>query len=124
MVAIITAAELASYLRDDTLVSNTSLVQIVTLTNGLVTEEWTTPVDPVPLKIKLLTLNVAARAWVNDPSKSHLESYSRSLDDASRTEKYRASSENGSVYLTETEEALLNGRSRNNSVRLTIYGQV
>lgn len=122
MVDIITAAELASYLRDDSLAGNASLEQIVELTNDLLTEEWTTPVDPIPVKIKLLALNVAARAWVYDPSKSNLESFTRALDDASRTERYRASSTNGSIYLTEEEEAILNGRKRNRSVRLTIYG--
>lgn len=121
---IIDVYDLASYLRDGSLASDDSLAQIVDLTNTLVSEEWATPVDPVPVKIKLLTLNVAARAWVNDPSKSHLESYSRTLDDASKTEKYRASSENGSVYLTDSEKALLDGRHRHHSVRLTIYGQV
>lgn len=122
--SVIDPFELASYLRDDTLSENESLIQIVDLTNALVSEEWTTPVDPIPVKVTLLTLNVAARAWVNDPSKSHIESYSRTLDDASKTEKYRTSAANGSVYLTESEEALLNGRRARNSMRLTIYGQV
>lgn len=121
---IINAAELASYLRDDSLATDTSLIQIVGFTNALVTEEWTTPATPVPVKIKLLTLNVAARAWVNDPARSNVESFSRTLDDASHTERYRVSSESGSVYLTEAEESVLNGRARKRSVRLVAYGEI
>lgn len=119
---IITAAELASYLRDDALAADTSLIQIVGLTNDLVTEEWTGATTPVPVKIKLLALNVAARGWTYNPATANLESLSRTLDDASRTERYRTSSENGSVFLTEAEEAILNGRKRHRSIRLTIYG--
>ena len=120
---VITPADLTSYLRDDSLATNTSLEQIVDLTNDLIAEEWSTPVDPAPVKIRLLALNVAARAWANDPSRSNLDSITRSVDDATRTERYRTSNQNGSVYLTETEEALLNGRARRRSVRLTIYGE-
>lgn len=119
---IITAAELASYLRDDSLATDPALVQIVSWTNDLVTEEWTASASPVPVKIKLLTLNVAARGWTYNPATANLESLSRTLDDASRTERYRTSSESGSIYLTETEEATLNGRKRRRSIRLTIYG--
>ena len=122
MVDIITAESLASYLRDDTLVASPSLAQVVELTNALLTEEWATPVDPIPVKITLLALNVAARAWVYDPSTANLESLSRTSDDGSRTEKYRTAIENSSVYLTESEEALLNGRKARRSIRLTIYG--
>ena len=124
MVEFITEVELASYLRDPSLATDASLVQLVEFANELLTEEWTTPVVPIPVKVKLLALNVAARAWVNNPSLSNIESYTRSLDDASRTERYRASSHDGSIFLTESEEALLNGRSRRRSIRLTIYGQV
>lgn len=119
---IITAAELASYLRDDALATDASLIQVVTLTNDLVTEEWASATTPVPVKIKLLALNVAARGWTYNPATANLESLSRTLDDASRTERYRTSGENGSVFLTEAEEAVLNGRARRRSVRLTIYG--
>jgi hypothetical protein len=118
----ITAAELASWLRDPALAADESLQLVVSLTNDLLTEEWTTPVDPIPVKIKLLALNVAARGWTYDPAKANLESLSRTLDDASRTEKYRTSSDSGSVFLTESEEAILNGRQQRRSVRLTIYG--
>lgn len=118
----ITATELASWLRDPSLATDASLALVVSLTNDLLTEEWTTPVNPIPVKIKLLAFNVAARGWTYDPAKGNLESLSRTIDDASRTEKYRTSSDNGSIFLTEAEEAILNGRKQNKSVRLTIYG--
>lgn len=121
---VISAADLASYLRDSSLASNASLQQIVTWTNALVTEEWATPVTPVPTKITLLALNVAARAWVNDPSRANVESVSRSLDDASRTERYRSTANQaGAVYLTEAEQAILAGRTYRRSVRLVTYGE-
>ena len=120
---IITAAELASWLRDPALESNDSLIQIVGLANDLVTEEWTNPSDPVPARITLLTLGVAARAWVNDPSKANLESLTRGLDDASRTERYRSSAADGTVYLTGDELAILQGKRQARSVRLVAYGE-
>lgn len=120
---IITAADLASWLRDASLATNDSLEQIVDLTNELVTEEWANPIDPVPARITLLTLGVAARAWVNDPSRAHVESVTRSLDDASRTERYRTSSSSGTVYLTDDELAVLQGKRPPRSVRLVAYGE-
>lgn len=120
---IITPEELASYLRDDSLAADESLIQIVDLTNDLVTEEWAGSTSPVPVKIKILTLNVAARAWSFNPATANVESVSRSLDDASRTERYRTSSVSGSVYLTDAEEAILNGRRQYHSVRLIAYGE-
>lgn len=123
MSVIITAADLASWLRDPSLETDASLVQIVTLTNDLVTEEWATPVTPVPTKITLLALGVAARAWVNDPSKANLESLTRGLDDATRTERYRSSAADGTVYLTGDELAILQGKRSPRSVRLVAYGE-
>ena len=120
---VITAADLASYLRDDSLAANTSLQKIVTWTNALVTEEWATPVTPIPTKITLLALNVAARAWVNDPSKANIESESRALDDAQRSVKYRLGANGGTVYLNEAELAILAGRTYRRSVRLVTYGE-
>lgn len=120
--AIILASDLASYLRDDSLAPQ--LEQIVALTNQLVEEEWSNPVDPVPARITLLTLSVAARAWVHDPSKAHLESLQRSIDDGSRTEKYRSAGNQGSVYLTPDEAALLHGSARVRSIRLIKPGDV
>ena len=121
--AVITAAELASWLRDPSLEDDPSLVQVVDLVNDLIDEEWTTPVDPVPVRIKLLALGVAARAWTHDPSTSRLESVTRGVDDATRTERYRESSTDDSVFLTAAELAILNGQPVTRSRRLIIYGE-
>lgn len=121
---VITEDDLASYLRDPSLSDNASLIQIVEWVNELVTEEWSDPADPVPARIMLLALNVAARAWVNDPSRANVESVSRTIDDGSRTERYRTSITQGSiVYLTDDERAMLNGRTVRRSVRLITYGE-
>lgn len=121
--AVTTAAELASWLRDASLETDPSLVQIVGLVNDLIDEEWADPVDPVPVRIKLLALGVAARAWTRNPSTTHVESETRTLDDASRTVRYRTSTSNDSVFLTDAELAILNGEPVNRSLRLTIYGE-
>lgn len=120
---IITAGDLASWLRDPDLATNESLLQVVDLTNELVNEEWATPASPVPTRIRLLALNVAARAWGHNPATAHLESVTRSIDDASRTERYRSSTADGSVYLTDSELALLHGRRPTRSIRLVSYGE-
>jgi hypothetical protein len=121
---VIDAAALAAWLRDSSLADDASLGQIVTFTNALFDEEWANPTDPVPVKVTLLALSVAARAWAFDPSRANVESVSRSLDDASRTERYRTSDGHGGVYLTSDEVALLNGERRSRSVRLVAYGEV
>lgn len=123
MTDIITADDLASWLRDDSLADNDSLIQIVELTNDLINEEWVNTESPVPARIRLLGLNVATRAWVQDPSKSNLESLTRTLDDASRTERFKTTANSGNVYLTDLELALLQGRPLARSVRLVAYGE-
>ena len=120
---VITAGDLASWLRDPSLATDESLLQIVALTNELVTEEWAAPTDPTPTRIHLLALNVAARAWGRNPATAHLESVTRSIDDSSRTERYRSSTADGSVFLTDSELALLQGRRPARSVRLVTYGE-
>lgn len=123
MADVITAVDLAAWLRDETLADDTSLQQIVELVNELVAEEWVSPEDPAPARIKLLALGVGARAWTHNPATAHVESVTRSIDDGSRTERYRASSTSGSVYLTDAELAILQGKPERRSVRLTIYGE-
>jgi hypothetical protein len=88
---------------------------IVELTDELVTDEWADPVEPVPARVKLLALSVAARAWRMVPGHGPLESITRSFDDASRTERYAVTAPNESgheVYLTDAELALLHGKSK------------
>lgn len=120
---IITAAELASWLRDPSLATDDSLEQIVELTNDLITEEWVDPVDPIPVRVKTLALTIGARAWVNDPSTSNVESTSVRVDDGSTTDRFRSPSRAG-VYITSDEVASLNGERRTRSVRLVAYGEV
>jgi hypothetical protein len=123
VVDIIVAEELASWLRDSSLVDDASLEQIVDLVNNLIAEAWVTPEDPVPARVTLLALSIGARAWVNSPAMSNLSSTSVTVDDGSTTEKYREPSRVG-VYLTADEVALLNGERRARSVRLVAYGEV
>lgn len=120
---IITAAELASWLRDPSLEDDESLIQIVELTNDLITELWTDPEEPVPVRVKMLALSVAARAWVNNPATSNVESTSVRVDDGATTDRYRSPARSG-IYLTADEAALLNGEPRTRSVRLVAYGEV
>lgn len=122
MANIIDPIDLASYLRDLSLATDPALEQIAELVNDLINENWADPVDEIPARIRLLALNVGARAWSWNPATAHLESISRTLDDASRTERYRSGGSGGSVYLTEDEWQLLQGRSAVRSVRLTNYG--
>lgn len=117
---IITTVDLASYLRDDSLAPK--LGQVVDLTNSLILDEWATPVDPVPTRVQILGLTVAARAWAYDPSAAHLESVTRTLDDANRTERYRDGS-GGAVFLTPAERAYLRDSGGVRSIRLVAPGE-
>lgn len=120
---IITAADLAAWLRDASLESDASIIQIVELTNDLITDSWTDAEDPVPVRIKMLALSIAARAWVNSPALANVASTSVRVDDGATDTRFRSPGRLG-VYLTADELALLNGEQRTRSVRLTIYGEV
>jgi hypothetical protein len=120
---IITSTELASYLGDAALATDNRLQLIVDLTNDLVSEKWSKATTPVPASVRLLALAVASRAWRSDPSKAALQSVTRSIDDASRTERYAVSSEKVGVFLTDAEETQLRGRrNRVRSIRLKVPG--
>lgn len=120
---IITYAELASYLGDPALATNTRLILITDLTNGLINEKWVNPVDPAPVSIKLLAFAIASRAWRNDASKAALQSITRSVDDASRTERYAVSASEVGVFLTDSELGQLRpSRKRARSIRLKVPG--
>jgi hypothetical protein len=121
---IIDVQDLADYLRDSSLASDAALIQIVDLVNDLVNDNWSTPADPAPARIRLLALNVGARAWAWNPASANLESITRSIDDGSRTERYRSGSSLGSVYLTDDELLLLRGKPSVQSVRLVNYGDL
>lgn len=122
---IISADDLASWLRDPSLAENESFAQVVDLTNELITEEWTSnPTTPAPVKVQLLAFGVATRAWTHNPAASNLESVTRTVDGASRTERYRSAGAGNNVYLTSDELAVLQGKRTTHSIRLVNYGQL
>ncbi len=82
---------------------------IVELVNELVLEYWAKPRQPVPAKVRLLALEVAGRAIRNPKG---LASWTRSVDDASRTERAGGDLSRFGVYLTSAEKALLQGKRR------------
>lgn len=100
---IITTADLASYLRDATVTNDGGAALYVDLANGLVTEAGGAPLlllDPLPIRVKAITLEVAARAWRNPNGFS-----SETVDDYT----YRRDSDTraAGVYLTDAERAEL-----------------
>lgn len=97
--AVITAGDLASYLRDPLLATESSLDLIVELANGMV-EEVTGPLDPVPTRVRAIALEVAARAWRNPEGYS-----SETVDDY--TYRRDAATRQAGVYLTADERAEL-----------------
>lgn len=111
---IIGVNDLADFLGVETVASDSRAAYIVGLTNGLLAEVWAAPVDPVPTSVQVLALEVAARGFQARPGAGRMESVTRSIDDGSRTERYAASvaDQTGrSVFLTDDEEARLNGSS-------------
>lgn len=108
-IEVITAAELISYPGSGN-PSEPDAAYYVGLVNGLVTEAWATPEDPVPYWVKAIALEAAARVSRNP---KRLESWTRSLDDGSRTERVsRADLERAGIYLTDTDQARLGGTTR------------
>lgn len=122
--AVVTGPDVAAYLQLDS--EDARAEYVATLVDGLIDEKWVTPVDPVPASVKLMALNVAARAYHASPGRGRLESVTRSVDDASRTERYASSAGDGEgVFLTEADLAVLNGgtgRKRVRSMRLRVPG--
>lgn len=82
---------------------------IVALTNGLITEKWKKPVDPIPSSVLAIGLEVAARAIRN---RKGLASWTISVDDASRTERLPENAARAGVYLTNAELRTLRGRRK------------
>lgn len=127
---VITDAELAAWLSLDTL--DAKGTQVLGLTNGLIEEEWISPVNPVPTSVKLMALEVAARGYHYEPGKGAVESITRSFDDSSRTVRYRATEAEAAgtrgrgIYLTSDDLAVLNGSAhrtkRVGSIRTVVPG--
>lgn len=78
----------------------------VELVNGLVTDAWANPVDPVPPSVRAIALEAAGRASRNPKA---LTSVTRSADDGSRTERMAEKATRAGVYLTADERAELGG---------------
>lgn len=118
---IIKTKDLASYLRDSTITDDEGAAFIVQQANGAVTEAWSSPVDPAPFWVVNLTLEVAARAFRNPQG---LASWTKSVDDASRTERLPETSARAGVYLTDVEATRLGGLASRvvGSIRLQVPG--
>ena len=120
---IITVTDLTNYLGSATATPSNAefLVQLV---NDLVTEKWASPVDPVPIDVTLVALEAAARPARNPKG---LSSWTRSVDDASRTERISDTAARAGVFLTADEKALLAGtqkrrRNRYGTIRVKLGG--
>lgn len=98
--AIITTADLASYLRDSTLATDPNLGFVVDLANGLVEEVVGVPTGTPPARVTAITLEVAARAWRNPQGYS-----SETIDDY--TYRRDADTRRAGVYITDGERAEL-----------------
>lgn len=88
------------------------------LVNELITEGWVEPVDPVPTKVKAVALEAAGRASRNPKG---LISWTKSVDDGSRTERVAETAARVGVYLTADEWADINGARRTRRRR---YGTI
>lgn len=92
---IISADELASYLRDPSLTDDSSFVFIADLAETLV-RDLTGDVTTLPIRVKAITLEVAARAWRNPNGYS-----SETVDDY--TYRRDPNTRQAGVYLTDDE---------------------
>jgi hypothetical protein len=107
-IQIITAGDLTAYPGAGNPTDEDAAIW-VTLVNGLVTEAWKTPETPVPFWVKTIALETAARAARNPKG---LASWTRSLDDGSRTERLPDAAARAGVYLTDVDRARLRGETR------------
>lgn len=91
--------------------------------SALVEAAWVFPVEPAPVWVKAIAETVAVR-WLTNPK--GLESYTVSVDDASRTERLGTGSQHASMVLTDAERRALGGirqmRSRVGSIGLSVPG--
>lgn len=98
----VTAPSLAAYIGSP---ESEQLQQIADLVNDLVFDEWLSPVEPIPARVRAIALNVAIRAAANPKG---LTSWTRSWDDITRTERVEGARRMG-IYLTDDELDELNG---------------
>lgn len=111
---IVTPEEAATWLRQPALKDDPSFVALVALINNLAIAAWKSPVTPIPARVRLIVLNAVARGWGHAPGRGSIESYTRSIDDASRTERYRTHDDatGADGFFTLDDLALLAGRRR------------
>ena len=111
---VIDIGELGAYL-DPVNVDTPRGALVITLVNGLFEEKWLNPPtdpDAIPSSVKVLALEVAARALASTPGRGQVESVTRGFDDSTRTERYAVQArERNGVYLTAEELADLNGNA-------------
>lgn len=92
----------------------------VMLINGLITEVWKNPEEPVPFWVQTIALTTAARASSNPKG---LQSWTRSLDDGSRTERLPEAAARAGLHLDDADRRRLRGlgprrRSRFGTIRV------
>jgi hypothetical protein len=117
-IEIIDAPALATYLGSAVTDQYAVLVEMA---NGLVSEAWAEPTEPVPWWVKAIALEAAARALRNPKG---LESWTRSVDDGSRTERLPSDAARAGVFLTADERRRLGRagtrRSRFGNIRMPV----
>lgn len=105
---IVTAEQLAAYPG-----SGSATVEdagyYVDLVNGLVTEAWANPVDPIPYWVTAIALEAGARVLRNPDG---VTSFTITADDGSETRRYADTAARLGVYLTDSDLARLGGRRR------------
>lgn len=96
------------------------LARTATRLNGLIDDAWKSPEAPAPPWVVEIALDAAVR-YLSNPK--GLESWTRSVDDASRTERVRTGDRTG-LYLTKSQLRRLRGSSagRARSTRLRVPG--
>lgn len=118
---IITGADLASYPGVTT--PEHELNDIAAQASALVEEAWVNPVTPAPQWVKTIATNAALRVHWNPKG---LQSWTRSVDDASRTERTAVTEGRVGLYLTDDETARLSRpaatRHRVGSIRTRVPG--
>lgn len=124
-IEIINTVEVTTYLGPLVAVDSDQLKFLVELTNGVVTDAWASPPDSVwtdpttcPAWVRVLALEVAGRPARNPKG---LASWTKSADDASKTERLPERAAAAGVFLTSEEAARLGGVKRRRRRMGTIY---
>lgn len=129
MTDIITVASLASHLQRTIADEHAPAVQAVELANGLVSDELSDELlalDPVPTRVKAITLEVAARGYRNPEAASSIQT---SIDDYDKIVRREGNSlPPPGFYVTDEEKrelaelsaAATTTRRRAGSIRLRV----